>query len=81
VNSRRSRGQRNVQPVIDEDTRGSRPRSGSGETREFHERSRLEIFLTNLNPIGAGSGRAPDAILQRALARQSGISWRRMECS
>ncbi len=36
VNSRRSRGQRNVQPVIDEDTRGSRPRFGSGETREFY---------------------------------------------
>jgi hypothetical protein len=36
VNSRSSRGQRNVQPVIDEDMRGSRPRFGSGETREFY---------------------------------------------
>jgi len=35
VNSRRSHGQRNVQPVIYEDARGSRPRFGSGETREF----------------------------------------------
>ena len=64
VNSRGIRGQRDIQPVIDQNARGGRARFGNRETRKLHKRSRIEILLPNLNPAGSRSGRPPDGIVK-----------------
>ena len=50
MNSRSIRGQRDVQPVIDQNTRGGRTRFCNRKTRQFDKSARFEILLTNLNP-------------------------------
>ena len=81
MNSRGIRGQRHIQPVVDQNTRGGRARFGNRETRDLYKSARIEILLTNLNPAGSGRGRAPDGIVKRAPAKRSGIARRenRME--
>ena len=51
VNSRGVRGQRDIQPVIDQNTRWSRTRFGNRETHQLDKRARLEVLFTNLNPV------------------------------
>jgi hypothetical protein len=78
VDSRGIRGQRDIQPVVDQDTRTCRARFSNRETRDLHKSARIKILLTNLNPAGSGRGRAPNGIVKRAPAKRTGISRERI---
>jgi len=78
MNPCRTRGQRDIHPVIDQNTHRARARFSNRETRKLHKSSRIKILLANLNPFGPGRNRPPDGIVQQVRARRSGIARRRI---
>ena len=60
VNSRGIRGQRAIQPVINQNTGGSRGRFSNREARQLDQRARLQIFFADLNPVNAGRDSVAD---------------------
>ena len=64
MNSSSIRGQRDIQPVIDENANGGLTRFGNRETHELYQSPPLKILLTNLNPAGSRGNSVPDGIVK-----------------
>jgi hypothetical protein len=69
MNSSGIRCQRDIQPVIDQNTGSGPARFRDGEAREFQKSARLEMLLANLNPIGSRRNRPPYGIVKQAPAK------------
>src|SRR3984957_14532075 len=66
VNGAGIRGQRHIQAVIDQNSRASYARYRHRKSSQLDQSARIEILVSNLNPVNSLCNGAANAILKRA---------------